>query len=95
MLGYHCNGHILTKLDIEYYAYNVEAMFVMFWAFQLAQSVYGLSAKPHLRQALRRINSAGKAIAVLLPLITILLLRAPAIQKVFVVFILLADLPCK
>lgn len=67
----------------------------MFWAFELAQSVYGLCAKPHLRQALRRINSAGKAVAILFPVITILLLRAPAIQKVFIVFILLADLPCE
>lgn len=68
-------------------------MLVMFWAFELAQSVYGLSAKPHLRQILRRTNSVGKAIAMLFPLLTILLLRVPGVQKVFVAFILLADLP--
>lgn len=70
-------------------------MLVMFWAFELAQSVYGLSAKSHLKNILWRVNSAGKAIAVLFPLLTILLLRAPAIQHIFVAFILLADLPCK
>lgn len=70
-------------------------MLVMFWAFELAQSVYGLSAKPHLKPMLNRINSVGKLFAVLFPLLTILLLRAPAIQKVFIAFILLADLPRK
>lgn len=86
-------GIDLALYYIQYYSYNVESMLVMFWAFELAQSVYGLSAKPHLRQVLRRINSVGKAIAILFPLLTILLLRAPAIQRVFVAFILLADLP--
>ncbi|KAK6083319.1 glycoside hydrolase [Seiridium cupressi] len=86
-------GLDLVLYYIQYYSYNVESMLVMFWAFELAQSVYGLSAKPHLKQLLRRVNSAGKAIAVFFPMLTILLLRAPAIQKLFVVFILLADLP--
>lgn len=90
----HC-GALAHLINAEYYSYNVGSMLVMFWAFELAQSVYGLSAKPHLRQALRRINAAGKLVAVLFPTVTILLLRAPAVQKVFIVFILLADLPCK
>lgn len=62
---------------------------------ELAQSVYGLNSKPGMRIILRRVNLAGKAMAIVLPLITILLLRVPAIQKVFVVFILIADLPCR
>ncbi|KAI0139292.1 hypothetical protein BJ166DRAFT_126412 [Pestalotiopsis sp. NC0098] len=86
-------GLDLVLYYIQYYSYNVESMLVMFWAFELAQSVYGLSAKPHLRQILRRTNSVGKAIAMLFPLLTILLLRVPGVQKVFVAFILLADLP--
>ncbi|KAI0121322.1 hypothetical protein BJ170DRAFT_588289, partial [Xylariales sp. AK1849] len=86
-------GLDLVLYYIQYYSYNVEAMLVMFWAFELAQSVYGLSAKPRLKYILRRLNVAGKWIAVLLPLVTILLLRAPAIQDVFIVFILIADLP--
>jgi hypothetical protein len=68
-------------------------MIVMFWAFELAQSVYGLSAKPKWKGVLKKINTTGKAVAVLFPLVTILLLRLAAVQKVFVLFILLADLP--
>ncbi|KAH6640081.1 hypothetical protein BKA67DRAFT_596317 [Truncatella angustata] len=86
-------GLDLALYYIQYYCYSVEAMLVMFWAFELAQSVYGLSAKQHLKMALRKVNSAGKVIAVFFPMLTILLLRAPAVQRVFVVFILLADLP--
>jgi hypothetical protein len=82
-----------ANLVAEYYSYNVEAMVVMFWAFELAQSVYGLSSKPHLRPLLRKINSWSKALAVLFPMVTILLLRVPAVQEIFVLFILLADLP--
>jgi hypothetical protein len=68
-------------------------MFVMFWAAQLAQSVYGLSEKSNLKRVLRVLNNVGKGIAIVLPLITILCLRAPAVQANFIVFILIADLP--
>ncbi|KAI1841801.1 hypothetical protein JX265_009410 [Neoarthrinium moseri] len=86
-------GLDLVLYYIQYYSYNVEAMLVMFWAFELAQSVYGLSANPKLKPILRKINAVGKAFSILFPLLTILMLRASAIQRVFVVFILLADLP--
>lgn len=61
---------------------------------ELAQTVYDLNRKKNLRTSLRRINLAGKWISILFPLVTILLLRVPAIQRQFVIFILVADLPC-
>ncbi|KAH8647294.1 hypothetical protein BX600DRAFT_555519 [Xylariales sp. PMI_506] len=84
-------GPDLVLYYIQYYSYNVEAMLVM--AFELAQSVFGLSARHKLKTTLRRINAGGKAFAILFPAVTILILRAPAVQNVFVLFILLADLP--
>ncbi|KAH8651259.1 hypothetical protein BX600DRAFT_516840 [Xylariales sp. PMI_506] len=84
-------GFDLGLYYIQYYAYNVEAMLVM--AFELAQSIYGLSAKPQLKKVLARINATGKVVAIVFPAITISLLRAPPVRKVFVAFMLLADLP--
>ncbi|KAJ9136873.1 Glycoside hydrolase [Pleurostoma richardsiae] len=86
-------GMDLVLFYIQYYCYSVQAMLVMFWCCALAQSVYGLTELSTLKRRLRTVNNVGKAVAVLFPLITILLLRAPAIQAHFVLFILLADLP--
>lgn len=60
---------------------------------ELAQTVYDLNRRNSLKTILRRINLAGKWISVLFPLVTILLLRVRAIQRQFVIFILIADLP--
>ncbi|KAK8093553.1 hypothetical protein PG997_000238 [Apiospora hydei] len=90
------NGSIgldLVLYYLQYYSYSVEAMLVMFWAGELTQTVYGLSAKRRLRPLLRRINTVGKWIAIMFPMVTILLLRLPALQAYFLVFILVADLP--
>ncbi|KAK2001369.1 hypothetical protein LX36DRAFT_668030 [Colletotrichum falcatum] len=86
-------GMDLVLYYIQYYCYNVEAMFIMFWAIALAQSVYKLNERRKLGQVLAKINAAGKIIAAAFPLCTILLLRIPALQKRFVPFILVADLP--
>ncbi|KAI5920869.1 hypothetical protein F4810DRAFT_680823 [Camillea tinctor] len=86
-------GMDLVLYYIQYYTYNVEAMCVMFWAWELAQSVYGLDGKIKWRRRLRTINKSGPFVAMILPLITISLLQAPPIQKDFVVFLVLADLP--
>ncbi|CAJ2510601.1 Uu.00g062260.m01.CDS01 [Anthostomella pinea] len=72
---------------------DLEALCIMFWAGELAQSLFDWDAKPKWQYRLRRINKAGKVTSMLLPLITILLLRVPAIQKTFVLFIILADIP--
>ncbi|KAK8086098.1 glycoside hydrolase [Apiospora phragmitis] len=90
------NGSIgldLVLYYLQYYSYSVEAMLVMFWAGELAQTVYGLSAKLRLRPLLQRINTVGKWISILFPMVTIVLLRLPALQAHFIIFILIADLP--
>ncbi|KAK8040001.1 hypothetical protein PG993_008412 [Apiospora rasikravindrae] len=90
------NGSIgldLVLYYLQYYSYSVEAMLVMFWAGELAQTVYGLSAKRRLRPLLRRINTVGKWVSIMFPMVTILLLRLPTLQAYFLVFILVADLP--
>ncbi|KAK2026271.1 hypothetical protein LX32DRAFT_665421 [Colletotrichum zoysiae] len=86
-------GMDLALYYIQYYCYNVEAMFVMFWATALAQSVYKLNERGKLKRMLTKVNAAGKIIAAVFPLCTILSLRIPALQQQFVPFILVADLP--
>ncbi|KAH7021386.1 uncharacterized protein B0I36DRAFT_334366 [Microdochium trichocladiopsis] len=86
-------GVDLVLYYFQYWSYNVQALLVMFWASELAQSVYGLSNRPRTRQVFKRINIAGKAISFIFPAITILTLRAPSLHSNFVAFILLADLP--
>ncbi|KAH8884370.1 hypothetical protein GQ53DRAFT_618258, partial [Thozetella sp. PMI_491] len=85
-------GMDLVLYYIQYFCYNVEAMFVLFWAAQLSQSVYGLSHQPRLRNILRILNNVGKVIAIVLPLITITCLQSQAVRKNYIAFILLADL---
>ena len=60
---------------------------------QLAQSVYGLSEKTRLKQILRRLNNAGKIIAVVFPVITTASLQSKTLQSNFICFMMVADLP--
>lgn len=64
-------------------------------ASELAQSVYGLLHKGTTRRILRKVNAAGKITAIVIPLIIILLLRAPPVQKDPLVFTVITDIPCK
>ncbi|KAK7959778.1 uncharacterized protein PG986_004632 [Apiospora aurea] len=86
-------GMNLVLFYIQFYCYNVESMFVLFWAAELGQSVYGLTQKYHLATKLRDFNYAAKVIAVLLPLIFVACLRAPAVQANKTAFTVLASLP--
>ncbi|KAK8112950.1 hypothetical protein PG984_013476 [Apiospora sp. TS-2023a] len=86
-------GLDLVLFYIQFYCYNVESMFVLFWAAELGQSVYGLTQKYHMVKKLKFFNYVAKAIAVLLPLLLVSLLRAPAVQNNTAAFIALADLP--
>ncbi|KAF9873036.1 glycoside hydrolase [Colletotrichum karsti] len=86
-------GEDLVLYYIQYYCYNVLALFELFWAFALAQSVYGLNEKPKLKRPLKIINRSGKVFSVVFPLITTTCLQAPAVQKDFGGFLLLAGQP--
>ncbi|KAI1339145.1 hypothetical protein F5Y15DRAFT_416455 [Xylariaceae sp. FL0016] len=85
-------GADLVLFYIQYCCYNIEATFVVFWAFSLTQSVYGWSAKPHLRRTFKYINRAGKGISVILPIIMISLLQTSAVQRTFTGFLIVADI---
>jgi len=86
-------GIDLALYYMQYWSYNVQALLVMFWAGELAQSVYGLNNRPKTRRVLKKVNITGKAVSFLFPALTILLLRVPSIQANFLGFIMLADLP--
>ncbi|KAF3020517.1 hypothetical protein E8E14_002812 [Neopestalotiopsis sp. 37M] len=84
-------GIDLVFFYIQYTCYNIEATFVLFWAFSLLASVYGWSFKPRWRKTFARINIIGKIVSVVLPLITICLLQVRAIQESYVAFLIIAD----
>ncbi|KAK9774624.1 putative Glycoside hydrolase [Seiridium cardinale] len=88
------NGAVGVDLGLWYfrqYAFSAAAMLVCFWAFALLQSVYGWSAKPHLKTLLDRINAVGKIVSFTLPILTICLLQVKAIQKSLGAFMFLAN----
>ncbi|KAI1487662.1 hypothetical protein F5X96DRAFT_132251 [Biscogniauxia mediterranea] len=88
------NGAIGLDLGLWYfrqYTYSVESLFVVFWAFSLMQSVYGLTDKHQLKELLGRINYIGKIVSVVLPILTICLLQVKAIQKSTAAFFFLAN----
>ncbi|KAK6077773.1 glycoside hydrolase [Seiridium cupressi] len=88
------NGAVGVDLGLWYFrqhAFSSAAMLVCFWAFALLQSVYGWSAKPHLRTLLDRINAVGKIVSFTLPILTICLLQVKAIQKSLGAFMFLAN----
>ncbi|KAI0484655.1 hypothetical protein GGR56DRAFT_35051 [Xylariaceae sp. FL0804] len=85
-------GMDLVLFYIQYCCYNIEATFVLFWAFSLTQSVYGWSSKPHLRRLFMYINTSGKVISVVLPIIMISLLQLDSVQRTFFGFLLVADI---
>ncbi|KAF4874169.1 hypothetical protein CGCSCA1_v006813 [Colletotrichum siamense] len=86
-------GEDLVLYYIQYYCYNVLALFDMFWAFALAQSVWGLNEKPKLKRPLLIINRIGKIFSPLFPLVTTTCLQAPSIRNNFGGFLLLAGQP--
>ncbi|CAI0654947.1 unnamed protein product [Colletotrichum noveboracense] len=86
-------GEDLVLYYIQYYCYNVLALFDMFWAFALAQSVWGLNEKPKLKRPLLIINRVGKVFSPLFPLVTTTCLQAPSIRNNFGGFLLLAGQP--
>ncbi|KAJ0331506.1 hypothetical protein COL922a_011811 [Colletotrichum nupharicola] len=57
-------GEDLVLYYIQYYCYNVLALFDMFWSFALAQSVWGLNEKPKLKRPLLIIYRVGKKLNV-------------------------------
>ncbi|KAI1343398.1 hypothetical protein F5Y15DRAFT_232905 [Xylariaceae sp. FL0016] len=88
------NGAIKLDLGLWYfrqYAYSAASMLVLFWAFSLMQSVYGWSEKQKLKKTLQHINSTGKVISIILPILTICLLQSDAVQQTTGLFFFLAN----
>ncbi|KXJ86772.1 hypothetical protein Micbo1qcDRAFT_198217 [Microdochium bolleyi] len=86
-------GLDLVLFYIQFYTYNASALCIFFWAAELAQTLYGFDAKPRLKRAGRKFNQAGRAVAIVLPLFTTLLLRLNEIRANILIFLLMADLP--
>ncbi|KAH7021281.1 uncharacterized protein B0I36DRAFT_334181 [Microdochium trichocladiopsis] len=86
-------GLDLILFYIQFYTYNASALCVLFWAGELAQTLYGFDAKPRLKRVCRKINQAGRGVAIILPLFTTLMLRLPEVRAHILSFLLVADLP--
>ncbi|KAI1487685.1 hypothetical protein F5X96DRAFT_131158 [Biscogniauxia mediterranea] len=73
-------GMDLVLFYIQFYCYNVEALLITFWASELVQSIYCLNERPATARILERFNATGKIVALVLPIIFILIVRAPTIH---------------
>ncbi|KAL2264359.1 hypothetical protein VTK26DRAFT_5785 [Humicola hyalothermophila] len=81
-------GLDLVLFYIQYYAYNVESMLVLFWAVELANSIF----QPRIVKFYRfHASLAAKVIASLLPAAQMILLRFSGIDRSTVGFMVLAD----
>ncbi|CAJ2509224.1 Uu.00g142500.m01.CDS01 [Anthostomella pinea] len=90
------NGSVgldLALFYVQFFCYNVESMFIMFWASELAQSIYGLTEKAATRRILCKVNAGGKVVAVIFPLAIVLALQAPSVQSHLHRFVVLAAVP--
>ncbi|KAI0594211.1 hypothetical protein F4775DRAFT_455580 [Biscogniauxia sp. FL1348] len=74
-------GMDLVLFYIQFYCYNVEALLITFWASELVQSIYSLNERPATARILEKFNATGKIVALLLPILFILVVRAPAIHS--------------
>ncbi|KAH8649080.1 hypothetical protein BX600DRAFT_109995 [Xylariales sp. PMI_506] len=86
-------GMDLILYYIQFYCYNCMCMAILFWASELAQSVFGLLHKKNTRRILRKVNAGGKIVAILFPLLIVLLLRTPGAQNDQLTFTIITDVP--
>ncbi|KAK3688069.1 hypothetical protein B0T22DRAFT_360418, partial [Podospora appendiculata] len=80
-------GLDLALFYIQYYCYNVEAMLVVCWAAELAQSIFQLRR----RMAKLPMGLIAKGTAVFVPVLQMILLRTSAVQNSKFGFMVLAD----
>ncbi|EAA33395.2 hypothetical protein GE21DRAFT_6482 [Neurospora crassa] len=81
-------GFDLVLFYIQYYSYNVDAMLVVFWSVELANSILQLR-----NSRLNRLRGSlwAKASAIILPIIQVCLLRTNVVQGSVFGFMVLAD----
>lgn len=72
----------------EFYSYNVTALAVFFWATALAQSIFQTTFIATLGG---KWNAASKIAAVILPIVSLSLLRLHALQHNTIAFLVVAD----
>ncbi|KAK3312393.1 hypothetical protein B0H66DRAFT_449014, partial [Apodospora peruviana] len=82
-------GLDLPLFYIQYYTYSAESMMVLFWAVELAYSVFQLRRTKYHNLPLGLI---AKATGILLPVIQMTVLRTSAAQSSTVGFMILADI---
>ncbi|KAF3767427.1 hypothetical protein M406DRAFT_239760, partial [Cryphonectria parasitica EP155] len=81
-------GVDLTLFYIQYYCYNVEALLVLVWSYQLAHSVFQMKASP---SASRHGPNIAKLTAILLPIPQVALMRTSALQHTTIGFYFVAN----
>ncbi|KAK3398222.1 hypothetical protein B0T20DRAFT_202777 [Sordaria brevicollis] len=81
-------GLDLVLFYIQYYSYNVDAMLIVFWSVELANSILQLRSS-----RLNRLRGSlwAKATAILLPVIQMNMLRTDVVQKSVYGYMVLAD----
>ncbi|KAI5926746.1 hypothetical protein F4810DRAFT_724360 [Camillea tinctor] len=90
-------ANVPTEFDrvlfyIQFYSYNVESLFTLFWAGALAQSVYGFTERDIYKRIRRWSCGVAKTIAILLPALLIGLLCLDSVRQSSTSFTVMADI---
>jgi len=81
-------GLDLVLFYIQYYTYNVESMLILFWATELAHSVFQIRSS---RASRMHASLIAKTAAILLPAVQQICLRQPVFQRSTIGYMVLAD----
>jgi hypothetical protein len=81
-------GLDLVVFYIQYYTYNAESMLILFWASELAWSIFQIRSS-----RARRLHGSliAKGFAIILPAVQQILLRQPVFHKSTAGYMVLAD----
>jgi hypothetical protein len=81
-------GLDLVMFYIQYYTYNAESMLILFWASELAWSIFQIQ-----KSTMKRLHGSiiAKGFAIVLPAIQQVLLRQPVFHKSTAGYMVLAD----
>ncbi|KAF3070357.1 hypothetical protein GL218_00449 [Daldinia childiae] len=86
---------MMTKVSLiaeqEYYTYNAEAIFTLFWAIALTRTVFKFTNLMTFRRIKYRTSQLAKVVAVIFPGILLCLLRLNSVQSSHMGFLILAN----
>jgi hypothetical protein len=87
----------LTTCPSEFYTYSVEALLIVFWAFQLLKGMSETRSQTSRFHSFSpdQIEMASKVFAIIIPGLLLGIIQIDAIKSNIFAFVILCDLSCK